>query len=124
MDTSRSDSEKHTLLNSREREPGEMVDGRSDGESSTSTLLDNMDSEGKLNKLDIEEGSQVSGASAQVAVRSNRARMTFWMVVNTLATIGIVSESPTRKGYLAASSIMPRLGHSLNANVCPFIRSL
>ncbi|MCJ1267517.1 hypothetical protein MMC22_007402 [Lobaria immixta] len=90
MDASRGDSEKHTLLHGREREPGESADGRSDGGSSTSTLLENMDSEGKLNKLDIEEGPQVSSASAQAAIRSNRVRLTFWMVVNTLATIGIV----------------------------------
>lgn len=94
MDASRSDSEKHTLLKNRDREPGESVDGRSDGGSSTSTLLDNMDSEAKLNKLDIEEAPVVSSASAKVAIRSNRARLTFWMVVNTLATIGIVSQFP------------------------------
>lgn len=98
MDTARSDLEKHTLLKNREREPGEMVDGISDGASSTSTLLDNMDSEGKLNKLDIEEAPQAASASAQVAIRSNRARLTFWMVVNTLATIGIVSNSSQGNG--------------------------
>lgn len=126
MDTSRSDSEKHTLLKNREREPGESVDGRSDGGSSTSTLLDNMDSEGKLNKLDIEEGPDTSSASAQVAIRSNRARLTFWMVVNTLATIGIVSESIDEDVELSSEphhATAGILAKSLHANVCRFIRS-
>lgn len=126
MDTARSDLEKHTLLKNREREPGEMVDGISDGGSSTSTLLDNMDSEGKLNKLDIEEAPEAASASAQVAIRSNRARLTFWMVVNTLATIGIVSKSSQGNGpgQRAAScqgwDTRPR---SFHANVCAFVRS-
>lgn len=69
-----------------------MLDGRSDGGSSTSTLLDNMEPEVKLHKLDIEEGgAEPPSASAQVAIRSNRIKLTIWMVVNTLATIGIVS---------------------------------
>lgn len=91
MDRSRSDPEKNTRLLNREGEPAELLDGRSDGGSSTSTLLDNMESEPKMSKLDIEEGPEASTASAQAALRSNRVKMTFWMVVNTLATIGIVS---------------------------------
>ncbi len=91
MDSSRSDPEKHTLVINRDREPGELLDGRSDGGSSTSTLLDNMDSERKLNNLEVEEVPEVLHANATVVVKSNRIQLTIWMVVNTLATIGIVS---------------------------------
>ena len=90
---SRSDPEKHTLLLDRERE---LIDGISDGGSSTSTLLDNMDSEGKHSELDDIEGAPHTAAAAtaapKVLIKSNRTLLTIWMVVNTVATIGIVSD--------------------------------
>ncbi|MCJ1345195.1 hypothetical protein MMC31_003401 [Peltigera leucophlebia] len=89
--TSRSDPEKHTLLLDRERE---LLDGRSDGGSSTSTLLDNMDSDGKHQELDDIEGPPQAAAAAtaapKVVLKSNRTLLTIWMLVNTVATIGIV----------------------------------
>lgn len=98
--SSRSDPEKHTLLRERERE---LLDGRSDG-SSTSTLLDNMDSEGKHNELDDIEGAPQAAATAttapKVVIKSNRVLLTIWMLVNTLATIGIVSDRQYRRGVL------------------------
>lgn len=97
--SSRSDPEKHTLL--RERE---LLDGRSDGGSSTSTLLDNMDSEGKHNELNDIEGAPQAAATAttapKVVIKSNRVLLTIWMLVNTLATIGIVSDCQYLRGVL------------------------
>lgn len=99
--SSRSDPEKHTLLRDRERE---LLDRRSDGGSSTSTLLDNMDSEGKHNELDDIEGAHQAAATAttapKVVIKSNRTLLTIWMLVNTLATIGIVSDRHPRIGTL------------------------
>ena len=101
----RSDPEKHTFLRDRERE---LLDGRSDGGSSTSTLLDNMDSEGKHNELDDTEGAPQAAATAttatKVVIKSNRTLLTIWMLVNTLATIGIVSDGQSRIGTLGQSN--------------------
>lgn len=102
--TSQSDPEKHTLLLDRERE---LLDGRSDGGSSTSTLLDNMDSDGKHQELDDIEGPPQAAAAAtaapKVVLKSNRTLLTIWMLVNTVATIGIVSDSQSRIGTLGQS---------------------
>lgn len=103
---SRSDPEKHTLLLDRERE---LLDGRSDGGSSTSTLLDNMDSEGKHSELDDIEGAPPTAAAAtaapKVLIKSNRVLLTIWMVVNTVATIGIVSDKSTSDKYIGTEPL-------------------
>lgn len=120
MDRSRSDPEKATRLLNRDGEPVELLDGRSDGGSSTSTLLDNMESETKLVKLDIEEGLDTSPAAAQAAIRSNRIKMTFWMVVNTIATIGIVSP-PIALGEVAARIMGQELKKILTSLLIRFL---
>ena len=90
MEMSRLDPEKSTSksLASRERE-GDPSEGRSDAESSTSTLYDTMEPDDKGRSADVEKdaGQKPNGQSAG---RVSRTTLTVWMVVNTLATIGIV----------------------------------
>lgn len=81
--------ENHTSSPSREKGL-EPMDVRSDTESSTSTLLDTMEPRDKLHQMDIEKDT-VETSSTPATIRSNRITLTLWMVVNTLATVGIVS---------------------------------
>lgn len=91
MALSKSEPEKHTVLNGRDREL-EPMDVRSDAGSSTSTLYDNMESEEKLQKIDVEQqGSPPVGKPKEV--RTSRVQLMVWMIVNTLATIAIVSNA-------------------------------
>lgn len=99
MDLSRSEPEKHTVLNGRSKEV-ELMDVRSDAGSSTSTstLYDNMESDEKLQKIDVEkQGSPNVGKPKEV--RTSRIQLLMWMIVNTLATIAIVSN------YIASAEI-------------------
>lgn len=99
MDLSRSESEKHTVLNGRGKDV-ELTDVRSDAGSSTSTttLYDTMESDEKLQKIDVEkQGSPNVGKPKEV--RTSRIQLLMWMIVNTLATIAIVSN------YIASAAI-------------------
>ena len=71
------------------REPAEKVDGIEDDDSTASTLLGSSSENGI--PLDLEKSSAQISASPDTH-DSNRIHLTAWMVVNTLATIGIVSQ--------------------------------
>lgn len=106
---SQGDPEKHTLLLDRERE---LLDGISDGGSSTSTLLDNMVSEGKHSELDDIEAPHTAAAATvapKVLIKSNRTLLTIWMVVNTVATIGIVSDRSSSDKCIGAEPFIGRI---------------
>jgi hypothetical protein len=67
-----------------------MPEFRSETDSSTSTLLDHMESYDKANGVDVEKDAATL-SSAPTTVQTNRVTLTIWMVVNTLATVAIVS---------------------------------
>lgn len=68
----------------------EMTGLKSDSESSTTTLLDNMESDDRTNTVDVEKNS-ATVSSAPMLVQTNRVTLTLWMVLNTVATVAIVS---------------------------------
>ena len=76
-------------LEDNRRDPAETLDGIEDEHSTTSTLLGS-DSETGAH-LDLEK-SKAQVSASQGIHDSNRIHLTAWMVVNTLATIGIVSQ--------------------------------
>lgn len=67
------------------------TDEKEDDRSSTSTLLDQDEEKRQYVEL---EGDKREALGAQVTTTSNRVKLIAWMVVNTLATVGIVSISP------------------------------
>lgn len=69
----------------------ETAEEKEDVRSSTSTLLD-QDKE-KMGYVDLEKNKS-EALGAQVATSNSRLKLVVWMVVNTLATIGIVRLSP------------------------------
>lgn len=69
----------------------ETAEEKEDVRSSTSTLLDQ--DEEKTGYLDLEKNKS-EALGAQVATSSSRLKLVVWMVVNTLATIGIVRLPP------------------------------
>lgn len=68
----------------------EMTGLRSDTDSSTTTLLDHMESDDRANTVDVEKDSATE-SSAPTPVQTNRVTLIFWMVLNTVATVAIVS---------------------------------
>lgn len=128
MESTRRESEKRNLLSGKDKDL-ELLDVRSDAESSTSTLYDNMESDEKLQKMDVEKQNTPT-LSTPAAVRSNRMRLTVWMIINTLATIAIVSQPRPRCGRNASRNTEPppflrwaRLRHLPPANDSSSIRS-
>lgn len=91
MELSRIGSGKHTALNGREKEL-EPTDLKSDAGSSTSTLYDNMEPDEKLLKVDVEKQASPTTAAPK-EIRTSRLQLLFWMIVNTIATIAIVSKN-------------------------------
>jgi hypothetical protein len=69
----------------------ETAEEKEDVRSSTSTLLDQ--DEEKMGYVDLEKNKS-EALGAQVATSNSRLKLVVWMVVNTLATIGIVRLSP------------------------------
>ena len=70
---------------------------KDDDRSSTSTLLDH--NEERKEYVDLEKNKS-EALGAQVTTTSNRVKLVAWMIVNTLATIGIVRFIPTYKLHL------------------------
>ena len=70
------------------REPAEKADGIEDDDSTTSTLLGSSSENGIPPDL---EKSRAQISTSPGTHDGNRIHLTAWMVVNTLATIGIVS---------------------------------
>ena len=69
----------------------EMTGLRSDTDSSTTTtLLDHMESDERARITD-EEKDAATVSSAPTPIPTNRVTLTLWMVVNTVATVAIVS---------------------------------
>lgn len=68
----------------------EMTGLRSETDSSTTTLLDHMESDDRANMVDVEKDS-AAVSSAPSLVQTNRVTLTLWMVLNTVATVAIVS---------------------------------
>ena len=68
----------------------EMTGLRSDTDSSTTTLLDHGESDDRANTGDVEKDS-ATVSSAPTLVQANRVTLIFWMVLNTVATVAIVS---------------------------------
>lgn len=110
MDLSKSEPEKHSLMNGRGKDL-ELMDVRSDAGSSTSTttLYDNMESDEKLRKIDVEkQGSPSVGKPKEV--RTSRVQLLMWMIVNTVATIAIVSiDNPSMKTQNSTRKTKSRL---------------
>ena len=67
-----------------------MTGLKSDTDSSTTTLLDHMESDDRANSVDVEKES-ATVSSAPSLVQTNRVTLIFWMVMNTVATVAIVS---------------------------------
>lgn len=77
----------------KKRQDIEMTGLRSDTDSSTTTLLDHMESDERANTRDVEKDS-ATVSSAPTLVQTNRVTLTLWMVLNTVATVAIVSGGP------------------------------
>ena len=69
----------------------EAAEENDDDRTSTSTLV-NQEKEKKL-YVDLEK-NESEALGAQVTTTTNRLKLFIWMVVNTLATIGIVRDLP------------------------------
>ena len=68
----------------------EMTALRSDTDSSTTTLLDHMESDDRAKIADPEKDA-AAVSSAPSPIKTNRVTLTLWMLLNTLATVAIVS---------------------------------
>ena len=95
MDSNDPEGKKHNV---------ELMELRSDTDSSTTTLLDNMESDDRAKITDVEKDS-AAVSSAPILIQTNRVTLTIWMVVNTLATVAIVSG---RSSHVVIGMFPPR----------------